>query len=101
MAWAVSTPRTVQFGTHDVTSTTRNETAWRHAIENYDKDLKVVQELEVKLGITRRWVPDDHEWRDAGRLVANRKLQRVLDNLEGLVVARIFELSKMNRAGTG
>ncbi|KAG2743935.1 hypothetical protein P692DRAFT_201722581, partial [Suillus brevipes Sb2] len=101
MAWAVSTPRTVQFGTHDVTSTTRNETAWRHAIENYDKDLKVVQELEVKLGITRRWVPDDHEWRDAGRLVANRKLQRALDNLEGLVVARIFELSKMNRAGTG
>ncbi|KAG1905546.1 uncharacterized protein F5891DRAFT_976459 [Suillus fuscotomentosus] len=101
MAWAVSTPRTVQFGAHDVTSTTRNETAWRHTIENYDKDLKVVQELEVKLGITRRWVPDDPEWRDAGCLVANRKLQRALDNLEGLVVARIFELSKMNRAGTG
>ncbi|KAG1721163.1 hypothetical protein EDD22DRAFT_983130 [Suillus occidentalis] len=34
-------------------------------------------------------------------LVANRKLQRALDNLEGLVVARIFELSKMNRVGTG
>ncbi|KAG1903499.1 uncharacterized protein F5891DRAFT_923828, partial [Suillus fuscotomentosus] len=33
-------------------------------------------------------------------LVANHKLQRALDNLEGLVVARIFELSKMNRAGT-
>lgn len=97
----MSTPRTIQFGAHDVTSTTRNETARRHAIENYDKDLKVVQELEVKLGITRRWVPDDQEWRDAGRLVANRKLQRALDNLEGLVVARIFELSKMNRAGTG
>ncbi|KAG1731798.1 hypothetical protein EDD22DRAFT_852830 [Suillus occidentalis] len=82
-------------------SGSRNETARRHAIENYDKDLKVVQELEVKLRITQRWVPDDQEWRDAGRLVANRKLQRALDNLEGLVVARIFELSKMNRAGTG
>ncbi|KAG1857938.1 hypothetical protein C8R48DRAFT_748846 [Suillus tomentosus] len=83
MAWAVSMLRTVQFGAHDVTSMTRNETARRHAIENYDKDLKVVQELEVKLGITRRWVPDDLEWRDAGRLLANRKLQHALDNLEG------------------
>ncbi|KAG2059479.1 hypothetical protein BDR06DRAFT_979975 [Suillus hirtellus] len=75
--------RTVQFGAHNVTSTTRNETAQRHTIENYNKDLKVIQELEVKLGITRRWVPDDQEWRDAGHLVANCKLQCVLDNLEG------------------
>lgn len=55
----------------------------------------------MKLGVTRRWTPDDIEWKDAGRLVANRKFQRALDSLEGLVVARIFELSKMNRAGTG
>jgi hypothetical protein len=96
MAWAVSTPRTIQFGAHNITSTMRNETAWRHVIENHDKDLKVVQELEVKLRITQRWVPDDHEWRDVGRLVANRKLQCVLDNLEGLVVTQIFKLSKMN-----
>ncbi|KAG1884117.1 hypothetical protein F4604DRAFT_1878863 [Suillus subluteus] len=68
-------------------SGSKNETAQRHAIENYNKGLKVVQELE--------------EWRDAGRLVANCKLQCALDNLEGLVVARIFELSKMNQAGTG
>ena len=30
-----------------------------------------------------------------------RKYQRSLDNLEGLVVARIFELTKMNRSQTG
>ncbi|KAG1805968.1 uncharacterized protein BJ212DRAFT_1303827 [Suillus subaureus] len=46
------------------------------------------------------WVPDDGEWQRVGRLVANRKYQHVLDRLEGLVVARIFELLKMNRAGT-
>jgi hypothetical protein len=77
------------------------ETTRRHAIENHEKDLKVVQELEMKLGVTRRWVPEDQEWKDAGRLVANRKFQRALDHLESLVVARIFELSKMNQAGTG
>ncbi|KAG2126569.1 uncharacterized protein EDB93DRAFT_1273720 [Suillus bovinus] len=81
-AWAVSTLSTVQFGAHDI-------------------DLKMVQELKGKLNITRGWVPKDQEWKDAGCLVANCKLQCVLDHLEGLVVARIFELSKMNRAGTG
>ncbi|KAG0693826.1 hypothetical protein DFH29DRAFT_1006902 [Suillus ampliporus] len=100
-AWAVLTPSTVEFGARDMASTTRTETARRHAIENYDKDLKMVQDLEVKLSISRRWEPEDQEWKDAGRLVANRKFQRALDHLESLVVARIFELSKMNRAGTG
>ncbi|KAG1844390.1 hypothetical protein F4604DRAFT_1884460 [Suillus subluteus] len=82
VAWAVSTPSTMI------------ETARRHAIKNYEKDLKMVQELEGKLDINQ-------EWRDTGCLVANRKFQRALDHLEGLVVARIFELSKMNQAGTG
>ncbi|KAG2135775.1 hypothetical protein DEU56DRAFT_737641 [Suillus clintonianus] len=99
--WSISTPSTASFGSRDIATTIRNKTARCHAIENYDKDLKVVQELEVKLGVVRRWTPDDPEWMDAGRLVANRKFQRALDALEGLVVARIFELSKMNRAGTG
>ncbi|KAG1805541.1 uncharacterized protein BJ212DRAFT_1570838 [Suillus subaureus] len=44
---------------------------------------------------------EDGEWQRAGRLVANRKYQHALDRLEGLVVAHIFELAKMNRAGTG
>ncbi|KAI6014150.1 hypothetical protein BKA83DRAFT_4473883 [Pisolithus microcarpus] len=81
--------------------TRRNETVRRHAQENYDKDLLVVQELERKLNISRRWVPEDKEWQNAGRLVANREYCRALDNLESLVVARLFELTKMNRAGTG
>ncbi|KAI6010375.1 hypothetical protein BKA83DRAFT_4467509 [Pisolithus microcarpus] len=79
----------------------RNETLRRHAQENYDRDLLLVQDLERKLSISRRWVPEDKEWQDAGRLVANREYRRALDNLESLVVARLFELTKMNRAGTG
>ncbi|KAG1730167.1 hypothetical protein EDD22DRAFT_1011782 [Suillus occidentalis] len=70
-------------------------------LENYEKDLRFVQELECKLSITHRWTPEDPDWQSAGCLVANRKYQRALDTLEGLVVARIFELTKMNRSGTG
>ncbi|KAI6036168.1 hypothetical protein BKA83DRAFT_4041721, partial [Pisolithus microcarpus] len=59
--------------------TRQNEMLCRHAQENYNKDLLVVQELECKL----------NEYR------------HVLDTLESLVVAQLFELTKMNRAGTG
>ncbi|KIK20250.1 hypothetical protein PISMIDRAFT_13140 [Pisolithus microcarpus 441] len=85
----------------DTRVTQRNETLRRHAQENYDRDLLLVQDLERKLSISRHWVPEDKEWQDAGRLVANREYRRALDNLESLVVARLFELTKMNRAGTG
>ncbi|KAH7905207.1 hypothetical protein BJ138DRAFT_1018025 [Hygrophoropsis aurantiaca] len=85
----------------DVATTTRREAARRHAIERYDTSVKVVQDLERRLEIARRWTPDDPEWQNAGKLVANRKYQRALDTLEALIVSRLFELSKMNRAGTG
>ncbi|KAG2342409.1 hypothetical protein BDR05DRAFT_976534 [Suillus weaverae] len=81
---------------------TRNaESARRHALEDHERHLKLVQALECKLEIEKRWTPHDAEWQRVGRLVANRKYQRALDHLEGLVVARIFELTRMNRAGTG
>ncbi|KIJ58438.1 hypothetical protein HYDPIDRAFT_102653, partial [Hydnomerulius pinastri MD-312] len=84
----------------EVKATRKAETARRHAYEKYAKDLSAVQELESKLDIKDRWTPEDVDWQRAARLVANREYQRALDNLEGLVVARIFELSKINRAGT-
>ncbi|KAG1898800.1 uncharacterized protein F5891DRAFT_1129380 [Suillus fuscotomentosus] len=81
--------------------TVRLETAHCHALENYEKDLKIIHNLEMKLGVDKDWQPEDTKWQNAGRLVANRKYQLALDMLKGLIVARIFKLSKMNRAGTG
>lgn len=77
------------------------ETACRHTLELFEKDLGIVQELEIKLNIMQRWVPEDPEWQNAGWLVAKRRYQCALDTLEGLIVAHIFELTKMNRSGTG
>jgi hypothetical protein len=63
--------------------------------------LLIVQNLEVKLGIFNRWVPADDEWKQAAAMVGKRRYQRCLDSLEGLVVARMFELTKMNMSQTG
>jgi hypothetical protein len=93
---------TAIFTAHEVQDyTCATETKRRHALEKHDKDLATVHALELQLGITMRWVPGSPEWEEAGRLVSMRKYQRSLDNLEGLVVARIFELTKMNRSQTG
>lgn len=59
------------------------------------------QVLELKLEINQGWEPEGEEWQRTGRLVAMRKYQRALDVLEGLIVARMFELTKMNRSQTG
>ncbi|KAI6110291.1 hypothetical protein EDD16DRAFT_1694427 [Pisolithus croceorrhizus] len=85
----------------DTRVTWQNETLCQHAQENYNRELLLVQDLECKLNISWHWVPEDKEWQDAGHLVANWEYHHVLDNLESLVVAWLFELTKMNRAGTG
>jgi len=77
------------------------ETGRRHALELRDKDLQIVQLLEKTLGIVQRWEPGSPDWQRAGKLVAERKYRKALDALEGLVVARIFELTKMNMSQTG
>ena len=69
-------------------------------MEKHETNLRIVQELG-KLGIHPRWMPDDPDWQAAAKLVTEREYHRSLDHLKGLVVAHLFELSKMNRAGTG
>lgn len=77
------------------------ETARRHAIESHHKEFQAVQTLEKKMGIISRWEPESVEWKAAAEKVVKRRYQRCIDNLEGLVVARMFELTKMNMSQTG
>ena len=96
--WTVITPQSI-VNTRDLTQSI--ETERRHAQEVEARDLLVVQNLEIKLGIVNRWVPADDEWKQAAVMVGKRRYQRCLDSLEGLVVARMFELTKMNMSQTG
>jgi hypothetical protein len=76
-------------------------TRCRHAIENLNKDLKVVQVLEVQMEITDRWIPVSPECHEAAQLLHMHKYRQVLDVLEGLIVAHVLELSEMNGSQTG
>jgi DNA-binding transcriptional regulator YiaG len=77
------------------------ETARRHALELQKRDLAAVQVLESKLNILHRWERGSSEWQAAAEKVLMRTYQHSIDILEGLVVARMFELTKMNRSQTG
>jgi len=95
--WSSLTPQTIT--RRDSTQAT--ETARRHALESNMKDLEAVQGMEKNLGISLRWTPESGEWKAAGVKVKMRSYQRCIDTLEGLVVARMFELTKMNMSQTG
>ena len=89
-------------GSKDMTS--KRETARRHLLENLRERRKSVQALEMWLGIMgeqNSWRPGLENWIAAQSLVQTQTYQRCLDTLERLVVGRIFELTKMNRSGTG
>ncbi|KAF6742282.1 hypothetical protein DFP72DRAFT_830692 [Ephemerocybe angulata] len=77
------------------------ETELRHAVELHAKSLATVMDLEVRLDIKTRWKKGSEKWVAAADLVSKRRYQLCLDRLESLVVARVFELGKMNMAKTG
>jgi len=77
------------------------ETAHHHALESQKRDLTAVQVLESKLNIAQRWTLNSVEWQQAAEKVSMRHYQHCIDALEGLVVARMFELTKMNMSQPG
>ncbi|KAI0052975.1 hypothetical protein FA95DRAFT_1482424 [Auriscalpium vulgare] len=96
-AWAILTPQTID----SAGSLRKTETARRQAIARNVKAIEVVDELELRMGIKDRWLPKGVPWLRAQKKVALRTYRKAVDALEALVVARIFELSKMNMAQTG
>ncbi|KAI6011943.1 hypothetical protein BKA83DRAFT_4466620 [Pisolithus microcarpus] len=100
LTWNVATPSSAATSTFiqkDITATKHEEMMRHHALENFEKDLKIVQDIKIKLSVMKHWVPEDEEWQTTGHLVANHKYQHCLDQLESPVIAWIFELLKMNQ----
>ncbi|KAJ7884040.1 hypothetical protein B0H13DRAFT_1628808 [Mycena leptocephala] len=75
-------------------------TAKRHAREGYDRALLDVEESERKMEIVVRWEWESKEWEEASLLVNSRKYRLCINDLEELVLKRMFELTKMNMSGT-
>ncbi|KZP11838.1 hypothetical protein FIBSPDRAFT_913520 [Athelia psychrophila] len=101
----VQAVRSVGFQITDPTrpdrTTTPNEKLCRDTIENHANALANVQNLELRLSIENRWTADSAEYAAIGCMVVMCEYQSALDKLEGLVIARLFELISMNRAGMG
>jgi hypothetical protein len=58
-------------------------------------------EIERQLKIEVRWSAEDPRYLDALKYIHNRTFIGAVERLEGLVVQRLFELSKANLAATG
>ncbi len=63
--------------------------------------LEQVEYLEQRLNIFERWEKDSLEFQSTAQLAMTREYRLAFDELERLVVSRIFELTKMNMSGTG
>lgn len=60
-----------------------------------------MHDLELRLGVESRWIRGDAKWIAAAEMVRKRRYQRALDHLEGLIIARVFELGKCHMPETG
>ncbi|KAJ6492318.1 hypothetical protein C8R45DRAFT_1096332 [Mycena sanguinolenta] len=78
-----------------------SQVAQRHAIEHRNRDLESVQDLESKLGVAQRWTSTSPEWILAERSIRDHRYLDALDEIERIIVERLFEMTKINQSGTG
>jgi hypothetical protein len=71
------------------------------AFEQLEQLCTLVVALEKLHDFQERWTPSSDKWKAAVAYMEVREYQKALDKLEGLVVQRLFELTKMGLAGTG
>ncbi|KAF8156503.1 hypothetical protein K438DRAFT_2075523 [Mycena galopus ATCC 62051] len=71
-----------------------------HAIEQRDRDLELVQDLELKLGVEDRWTSTSLEWMVASDDIRNHKYQEALNEIKKIIVERLLEMTKIRASGT-
>ena len=57
--------------------------------------------MEVALEITERWTPWTPQYKEALAYLHEHRYHRALQNLQRLVVQRLFELHRLNLGGVG
>lgn len=102
LTFVAETPESIQGGYSQLASATnQKEKRRRLARERYDTAQHDVIQIEIQLGVTRRWEPTDPEYRETLKYLKDRKYHRALDKVHQLVVQRLFELQRMNISGLG
>ena len=77
------------------------ETERHYALELCESCLKQIIDMEVNMGIDRQWDPSSPEYLETLGYLSTRTYQRALEELQRLVIQRLFELHKMNISATG
>jgi hypothetical protein len=86
---------------HDLSTTRKLETERRLALELRENSLRQIVEMEVSMGIEKRWDPSSPDYMETLGYLSTRKYQRALEELQRLVIQRLFELHRMNISATG
>ena len=73
----------------------------RAAQEKMEKAREMVHAFEEKLNVDIRWTPAHPRWIDAEQSITEDVYRKAVDDLVRLVVARLFELSKLNHGSIG
>ncbi|KAF8555520.1 hypothetical protein OG21DRAFT_1410799, partial [Imleria badia] len=81
--------------------TTTVNAEYASALHRYQLQLNVVEKFERDNNITERWTVDHPDYKASTEYVKHRNFIRAIKELKGLVVQRLFELSKANLSGTG
>ena len=87
--------------THNLSTTRKLETEHRYAIELRENCLKQIIDMEVSMGIEKRWDLLSPEYLKTLGYLSTRTYQHALEELQRLVIQRLFELHKMNISATG
>lgn len=97
----MAAPSLSQPYSHDLSTTRKLETERRYALELRESCLKEIIAIEVNMGIEKRWDPSSPEYLETLGYLSTRTYQRALEELQRLVIQRLFELHKMNISATG
>ncbi|KAG2140271.1 uncharacterized protein EDB93DRAFT_1241917 [Suillus bovinus] len=84
----------------ELSQTRKLETQRHYASEKLDTIQLELVAMEVKMGITHRWEPSSPEYQATIKYICTREYHRALDNLQCLVIQRLFELQCLNVAQT-
>ena len=80
---------------------TKIDTQYRTTFERWKAKNDEVLRYEEEHNIAVRWAPTSPEYVSALAVVHERKYRRAIDDLERLVVQRLFEMSKLGMSGVG
>lgn len=81
--------------------TTAINAEYTSALRRYELRLNETANFERKNNITERWTPEHPQYIEALEYVQHHTFICAVEELKGLVVQRLSELSKANLAGTG